>query len=327
MHKARRRLLIASSALFAPRALLAQSPESPRTPRIGIILLGGRSMNTGLIAFRDGMRELGYVEGRDVVFEFRFAEGDMAKLPGLARDLVQQKVDVIVAGATHGAQAAQAATKVIPIVIHGVADLEESRLVASLAKPGGNLTGVAVAFAETASKQLEIMLEVMPRGKRVAILSTARSSPFFERQRKELLARASSLSLTWHTIGIQSELKPTFQAIQKARPDFLVALSDAFYFAHRKELVHLAAAARIPTVYGFREYVDDGGLISYGASLTESSRLAAGLVDKILKGAKPGDLPVQMPSRLELAVNAKAARDLSLRIPQSVLARADIIVQ
>ena len=324
MQKVRRRFLIASGALFAPGVLRAQS----RTPSVGILLIGGPSpTNLGLAAFREGMRELGYVEGRDVVLEPRQAEGDMARLPELARELVQQNVDVIVAGGTYGAQVAKAATKVIPIVVHGVADMAESGLVASLAKPGGNVTGVAVAFPETAAKQLEIMQEVMPRAKRVAVLWPGPGSPFFARQRKELEARAASrFALTWHAPRAQGELQPTLQTIQKSRADFLVALSDAFYFAHRRELVRLVAAARIPAVYGFREYVDDGGLISYGASLTESTRRAAGYVDRILKGAKPADLPVQMPAKLELAVNTKAARELGLRVPQSLLARADIVV-
>lgn len=327
MQKVRRRFLIASGALFAPAVLRAQGSRPARTPRVGVLLLGGPTMNAGINAFREGMREIGYIEGRDVIFELRFADGDMARLPWLAKDLVEKKVDVILAAGTYGAQVAKAATSVIPIVAHGVADMEESRLVASLAKPGGNLTGMAVAFPETAAKQLELIREAVPRGKRVAVLSPAQPSPFFERQRRELEARASNLMLTWHATGVQSELEPTFQAIQRSRADFLVSLSDAFYFAHRRELTRLSAEARIPAVYGFREYVDDGGLMSYGASLTESTKRAAGYVDKILKGAKPGDLPVEQPTTFELAINNKTARAIGLTIPPALALRADQIVE
>jgi len=327
MQQARRRLLIASGALLAPASsLFAQSGH--KVARIGYFGSGLASMGRGnLQAFREGMRELGYVEGRDVVIEARWAEGDIAKLPGLAKELTQMEVDIIVAGGTFAVQAAKAATSVIPIVAAGVADLAESGLVASLAKPGGNLTGAAVAFPETAAKQMEIMREVLPRARRVAVLWPGPSSPFFRRQREELEARApSGIEFTWHAPRVRSELAPTLRVIRDWRPDFLVVVTDPFYYAYRKELAALAAQARIPAAYGFREYVDAGGLLSYGASLTDSFRRAASYVDKILKGAKPADLPVQMPSKLELAVNANAAKALGLRIPQSVLSRADIVV-
>lgn len=330
MQKARRHLLIASSALFAPTAVFAQS--KPKVARIGWVMSGNPAVGMGNVnAFRDGLRELGYVEGRDVVMDVRWAEGDLSRLPRMASELVRSEVDVIMTGGTPAGQAAKAATNVIPIVSAGSADIAESGLVASLAKPGGNVTGFAVAFPETGAKQLEIMREVVPAGRRVAVLwggSADRGDAFYERQRKEIEARApSQFEVTWHATNLRSELQPTFQAVLKSRPDFLLVLSTAFYFAYRKELARFAAETRTPAIYGFREYVDDGGLISYGASITESFRRAAGYVDRILKGAKPADLPVQMPSRLELAVNTKAARELGLRIPQSVLARADIIVK
>jgi len=327
MQQARRRLLVISSALLAPVTLFAQS-KSVRVPRIGFLLVSaGRSAVLGFPAFEKSMRGLGYAEGRDVAYVFRFAKGDVATLPTLARELVQEKVDVIVTGGTLPTQAAQAATRTIPIVATGVADLAESGMVASLAKPGGNITGVAVAFPETGAKQLEIMLEVLPHGKRVAVLWPGPVTPFFVSQRKELQARASRFDLSWHATHVRTELQAIFQAIRKFRPDFLVALSDSFYFAHRKELVRLAAEARIPAVYGFREYVDEGGLMSYGANITEAFQAGAAYVDRILRGAKPADLPVQMPSKLELALNTKAARELGLSFPQSLLARADVVVE
>lgn len=325
MQYGRRRFLIASGALLAPAALFAQSRQ--KVARIGL-LAPGSSTEPVFAPLREALRELGYVEGRDVVFESRSARGDMARLPDLARELVQRDVDVIVAGGTVSAEAAKAATSTIPIVAHGVADLSESGLVASLARPGGNVTGVAVAFPETAAKQLEIMLELIPHGRRVAVLWPGPRTAFVKRMRKELEARAASrLELTWHAPQARSELQPAFQTIQKSRPDFLLVLSSPFFYGLRKELAEFAARARIPAAYGFREYVDAGGLISYGASLTGSLTRAAVYVDKILKGAKPADLPVEMPSKLELAVNAKAARDLGLRIPQTLLARADVVVE
>ena len=328
MQKARRRLLIASSALLAPATLLAQSRPS-KVARIGWLGAGGGTVGTpSLSPFTEGLRELNYVEGRDYVLEMRLAGGDIAKLPALAMDLVQKQVDVIVAAGTLPAQAAKAATTVIPIVAAGVADLAESGLVASLARPGGNVTGVAVAFPETAAKQLEIMREVIPQGKRAAVLWAGKGpeNAFFERQRRAMEA-TKGVELTWYSTRLQRELQSMFQAIQKSRPDFLVVLSDSFYFVHRAQLVKLAADARIPAIYGFREYVDDGGLISYGASLADSLKGAGGYVGRILGGAKPADLPVWLPSRLELVVNANTARALGLQIPRSVLARADMVVK
>ena len=326
MQEARRRLLIASSALLAPPALFAQS--GPKVARIGLLAPSWSSPEPMWASFREALGGFGYVEGRTVIFESRSARGDMAKLPELARELVQRNVDVIVAGGTVSAEAARAATSTIPIVAHGVADLAESGLVASLARPGGNVTGVAVAFPETAAKQMEIMLEVIPHGKRVAVLWPGPRTAFVQSMRKELEARAASrFEITWHAPRTRSELQSAFQKIQGSRPDFMLVLSSPFFYGQRNELAAFAARARIPAAYGFREYVDAGGLISYGASLEGSLVRAAAYVDKILRGAKPADLPVEMPSKLELAVNTKAAQALGLRIPQSVLARADILVR
>ena len=326
MQEARRRLLIAFSALLAPPALFAQS--RPKVARIGLLGPTWSSPEPMWTSFREALRGFGYVEGRDVIFESRSARGEMAKLPELARELVQKNVDVIVAGGTVTAEAAKAATSTIPIVAHGVADLAESGLVASLARPGGNVTGVAVAFPETAAKQMEIMLEVIPHGKRVAVLWPGPRTAFVQSMRKELEARAGSrFEFTWHAPRNRSELQSAFETIQRSRPDFLLVLSSPFFYGQRNELAAFAARARIPAAYGFREYVDAGGLISYGASLEGSLVRAAAYVDKILKGAKPADLPVEMPSKLELAINTKAAQALDLRIPQSVLARADILVR
>lgn len=326
MNKVRRRLVIASTGLIAPGGLVAQPKR--RVARIGVLAPFWTQPGPVFAPLRDALRELGYVEGRDIVFEARSARGDLAKLPDLAQELVQKEVDVIVVGGTITAQAAKGATKTIPIVAHGVADLAESGLVASLARPGGNLTGVAVAFPETSAKQLEIMLEILPQGRRVAVLWPGPRTAFTQSQRNAVEARANSgLEISWYAPRTKSELQLAFKAIQDARPDFLLVLAHPFFYGNRKEIAQFAAGARIPAAYGFREHVDDGGLISYGASLNGSLRRAAVYVDKILKGAHPAELPVELPTKFELAVNTKAARDLGIRIPQSLLVRADVVVE
>lgn len=324
MQDARRRLLIAGGALLVPSALFAQA----KVVRIGWLGPGSpSSAKRNIEPFRQRLRELNYVEGRNVVIDAVWAEGDAAKLPGLAKELVRRKVDIIVAGGTSGAQAAQAATKVIPIVGASVGDLLEAGLVASLARPGGNLTGTAVAFPERGSKQLELIHEVMPLARRVAVLWPGPRTTSFQRQRKELEANAPPRhELTWHTAQVKSDLGPVFEAIHVYKPEFLLVVTDAFYFNNRKELAGYAAKARLPAVYAFREFVEEGGLMSYGASISQSYRSAADYVDRILKGVNPAELPVQMPAKLDLAVNITASRAVGLSFPQAVLARADLIV-
>jgi len=327
MQDSKRRLLIAGGALLAPSALFAQSKD-PKVVRIGWLTPGSpASAKRNIDPFKQRLRELNYVEGRNLFIDAHWAEGDNTKLAGMAKELVRRKVDIIVAAGTTGAQAAKAATSTIPIVGAATGDLMEGGLVASLAKPGGNLTGVAVVYAETAAKQLEIIRDVVPLARRVAVLWPGPRTASIQRQRKELEASAPPRhELTWHTAQVRSDLQPTFEAIHVYKPDFLLVLTDAFYFAYRKDLAEQAAKAKLPAVYGFREFVEEGGLMSYGASIAQSYRAAADYVDRILKGAKPADLPVQMPAKLELAVNITAARAVGLSFPQAVLARADLVV-
>ncbi len=209
----------------------------------------------------------------------------------------------------------------------GASDLAEAGLVESVAKPGGNLTGISVNSPDAATKQTELMREVIPHARSVAVLWQGPQSPFLERQRKEVEASLTSrFELSWHRTRARGDLAPTFEAIRIFRPDFIVVLTDPVVFRNRAELAGYAARAKIPAVYGFREFVEDGGLVSYGANILQSFRLAADYVDRILKGAKPADMPVQMPTKLELAVNIGAARALGLRFPQAMLVRADVIV-
>jgi putative ABC transport system substrate-binding protein len=320
--------MAAGALLAAPVGVIAQSSKTTQKPTIGLLMQGNPAVaKMNLEAFSNGLREFGYVEGKNIVIEYRWAEGDAARLPELAKDLAKREVQVIVTGGTLGAQAAKDATSVIPIVSAGAADLAESGLVASLSRPGGNLTGATVAFPETATKQVEIMMEILKRARRVAVLWAGPGYAFFDRQRRELEKAASRLSVTWHAPQKKSELQPAFDAMAKTRPDFLTVLSTAFYFGARKELAALAAQARLPAVYGFREYVDEGGLLSYGASITDSFRQAAAYVDRIIRGAKPSELPVRLPAKLELVINLKAARALALEIPRAVLLRADSILE
>ncbi|MEA3192861.1 MAG: hypothetical protein QOD26_1194 [Betaproteobacteria bacterium] len=326
MQDARRRLLIAGGALLAPSPLFAQAKD-PKVARIGWLGTGFSGSRRALEVFRQRLIELNYVEGRNVVLEEVWADAEQTKVPALAKELAAKKVDVIVVGGTTGARATQSATSGIPIVAAGASDLAEAGLIKSLAKPGGNLTGISVNSPDAATKQAELMREIMPNARRAAVLWQGARTPFLERQRKELEATMPlRFELTWHTARARSDLPPVFEAIQIFRPEFLIVLTDAVAFANRKEVTGYATNAKIPAVYGFREFVESGGLVSYGANVLQSFRLAADYVDRILKGARPADMPVQLPAKLEVAVNIGAARALGLRFPQAMLVRADLIV-
>src|SRR6185436_1031038 len=301
MHNPRRRLLLAGSALLAPSKLLAQA--SPKVARIGWLGTGFSGSPRAIEPFKQRLTELNYVEGRNLVLEVVWADLEQTKVPALAKELAQKKVDVIVVGGTTGARATQAATSGIPIVAAGASDLAEAGLVASLAKPGGNLTGISVNSPDAATKQTELMREILPNARRAAVIWQGARSPFLERQRKELEANLTSrFELTWHTVRVRNDLPPVFEALQIFRPEFLVVLTDPIAFANRTEIAVYATKAKIPAVYGFREFVEAGGLVSTGGNIQQSFRLAADYVDRILKGTKPGDLPVQMPTKLEIAV-------------------------
>ena len=325
MHNTRRRLLLAGSALLAPSRLLAQA--SPKVARIGWLGTGFSGSPRAIEPFKQRLTELNYVEGRNLVLEVVWADVEQTKVPALAKELAQRKVDVIVVGGTTGAKATLSAISGIPIVAAGASDLAEAGLVSSLAKPGGNLTGISVNSPDAATKQTELMREILPNARRAAVIWQGARSPFLERQRKELEANLTSrFELTWHTVRVRSDLPPVFEALQIFRPEFLVVLTDPIAFANRTEIAVYATKTKIPAVYGFREFVEAGGLVSTGGNIQQSFRLAADYVDRILKGTKPGDLPVQMPTKLEIAVNIGAARALGLRFPQAILARADLVV-
>lgn len=281
-----------------------------------------------LEAFRKGLRELGWVEGQGFTIEGRFADGKAERLAELAADLVRRKVDLILVGSTPGAAAARKATATIPIVMVTTGDPVAGGLVASLARPGGNVTGVTALGQILNAKRLELIKETLPGVTRVAVLLNP-ASPYtdpFLRER-ESTGRALGMQLRVHEARSPGELETAFPAIVAERPGALMVLTDIMFITSRRRIVELVARTRLPAVYPEREFVDAGGLMFYGASLASMYRHAATHVDRIAKGAKPADLPVEQPTVLELAINLKAAKAIGLVVPPSVLARADHVVE
>jgi putative ABC transport system substrate-binding protein len=306
----------------------AQQTASPR--RIGLLQwVGGFPAGSeGAQQFRQGLLDAGYVEGRDVVIEWRSAEGDYDRLPKLAADLVQRKVEVIVVESTAAAQAAKRATSTIPIVMAIVADPVGSGLVTNLARPGGNVTGLSQMALEIGAKRLQLLKEAVPRLTRVAVLWNPATS-WHSKAITDLKAAAPALSLELRFVGARApeEFGSAFSDMSRAHAQALYQIDDALFFTYRTTLIKLASKARLPAVYAPREYAADGGLMSYGTNLGDLLRRSAAYVDKILKGAKPGDLPIEQPTKFELVVNIKTAKALGLTIPESVLLQADEVIR
>jgi putative ABC transport system substrate-binding protein len=320
---------LAGVLVASPRATEAQ--QAAKVSRIGYLGLN-RATNPHLLeAFRQGLRDLGYVEGRNVVIEYRDAEGKPERLPALAAELVALKVDVIVAGGTPHALAAKQATRTLPIVFIGAADPVTSGLVTSLARPGGNVTGLSFLAPELVGKRLEQLKQAVPGVSRVAVLWQPGGQG--ERTDKEMLkeaeaaARALAVRLQFVEARGPDDFDRAFSDMTKARAGALTVLGGTMFFNERRRLVDLAAKNRLPTVYPWRGGVDAGGLMAYGPDLADLFRRAATYVDKILKGAKPGDLPVEQPTKFELIINLRTAKALGLTIAQSVLGRADEVIQ
>jgi putative ABC transport system substrate-binding protein len=314
--------------LFSPLAAAAQ--QAAKVPRIGY-LHPNLAASPHLEAFRQGLRDFGYVEGRNVVIEYRDAEGKFERLPALAAELVALKVDVIVASGTLAALAAKHATSSIPIVFPTVGDPVTDGLVISLARPGGNVTGLSNLTPELVGKCLELLKEAIPGVSQVAILW--QPTGFVERTRKdvrkgaEVAGRALGMRLQFVEARGPEDFDRAFSDIARPRASAVIVVTTAMFVQERRRLVDLAAKVRLPAVYGSRESVDAGGLISYGPNLADSFRRAATYVDKILKGAKPADLPVEQPTKFELVINLKTAKALGLTIPPALLARADHVVE
>ena len=303
----------------------AQQPASPR--RIGMLFAGSWTEEM-VQAFRQGLLDAGYVEGRDVVIEWRPAKGNYDLLPQLAADLVENKVDVIVVSDTPATRAAKRATSTIPIVTVHVSDPVGSGLVASLAHPGGNVTGLTIMATDISAKRLQLLKETVPRVTRVAVLWNP-DTPYHPKVIEELKAAAPALSIQLSFVGARTveQFGPAFSAMSRAHAQVVYVIDDAFFSAQANTLLKLASKAPLPLIYASKEYANKGALMFYGASLEDLCRRSAGYVDKILKGAKPRDLPVEQPTQFELVVNLKTAKALGLTIPQSILERADEVIR
>jgi putative ABC transport system substrate-binding protein len=284
---------------------------------------------SGLAAFRQALGQQGWVEGQNLRLETRFAEGRVDRLPAFCAELIRMRVDVIVTGSSVATQAAKDATRTIPIVMAASADALGERFVTSLAHPGGNITGVTfLAGTEIASKQLELLKQVAPTSSRVAVLKNPSNAAHanFVRDLK-VAGRTLDTHLQIAEARYPEELQGAFASMTKERAGAVLVLTDSMFFGQRRPIVRLAASNGLPAMYSQREFVDEGGLISYGPSLSEMFRRAATHVDRILRGAKPADLPVEQPTKFELVINLRTVKALGLKIAQSVLLRADQVVE
>ncbi len=306
----------------------AEAQEMGKVPRIGFLFFGSLGPSRELDAFRQGLRELGYTEGQNIVIEYRFASGQAERLPELATGLARLKPDVLVAPGTPASLAAKRATSTIPIVFAGVADAVGAGLIANLARPGGNITGLTSISAELGGKRLELLKEVVPKASRVAVLYNPadRSNVLVL---NELQKSAPALGLTLQPLEVREPggFEGAFVAMTRQSADALFGAAGLLTTEHRRVLVDLAAKRRIPAIWGERQFVEAGGLMSYAVDFYDQVRGTAIYVDKILKGAKPGDLAVEQPTKYELVINLKTAKALRLTIPQSLLLRASQVIQ
>jgi putative ABC transport system substrate-binding protein len=298
-------------------------------PRVGLVFVASPAAYTDrIVAFRQGLRDVGYAEGKDILIEYRYAEGKLERQPTLLAELLRGGVDVIVTGGQTWTRFAKEASNAIPIVMANDGDPVGSGVVASLAHPGGNVTGLSNFSAEICGKRLELLREIVPKVSRVAVLGTSTEpGNALAMRAMELAARALGVQLQEVDVADPKDLEAGFRAATKGRAEALLVLSSAVFISHRKRVGALAAQHRLPAMYSQSEFVNDGGLVAYGANPADLFRRAATYVGKILKGAKPGDLPVEQPTKFDLAINLKTAKALGLTIPASVLARADEVIQ
>jgi putative ABC transport system substrate-binding protein len=308
---------------------VAHAQQAKKVLRVGVLDPGSPSATALLGPFRQGLRELGYVEGQNIVVEYRYADGKLDRLADLAAELVSIKVDVIVPQSPTAIRAAQQATKTIPIVMAGGGDPVELGFAKSLARPGGNLTGLSSMSVELAGKRLELLKETIPAISRIAVVGSAASRLVVARQLKDLESAAPALGLQIRFLEIPrpDDLDNAFSAISKQRPDALFVMRTPFLRTYLKRLIDFAEKNRLPTMYDDTGYVEGGGLMSYGASVSDLARRAAFFVEKILKGTRPADLPIEQPTKFELVINLKTAKQIGLTIPANVLARADRVIR
>ncbi len=307
----------------------AETQHPKKGPRIGYLGATSPSTNAARIeAFRQGLRELGYVEGKNIVIEWRHAEGKFDRFPALAAELVRLKVDIIITGGPPATRSAREATSTIPIVMAFDSDPVGSGFVASLARPGGNITGLATLAPEISGKQLELLKEIVPKLSRVVVLGTSTRPGNAQAIKEiELAAGAFGVKLQYLDVLDPKDIETAFREARKGHAEAVLMLSSPVFTSQRTQIVDLAVKSRFPAMYPQSEYVEDGGLMTYGANIADLFRRAATYVDKILKGAKPADLPVEQPTKFEFIINLKAAKQIGLTIPPNVLARADKVIK
>jgi putative ABC transport system substrate-binding protein len=321
--------IVAIGVAFAMCGAAAAAQQAKKVPRIGFLsAISPSSVSVRTEAFRQGLRELGYVEGKNIVIEWRYAEGKIDRLSEFSAELVRLKVDVIVSSGPTPIRPAKEATATIPIVFTFDSDPVGNGFVASLARPGGNITGLSTLAPEISGKQLEILKEIVPRLSRVAVLgNSTRPGNAQALRATELAAGAFGVQLQYLDIIGPKDLETTFQAASKGSAEALLVLPSPVTTSHRIQLADLAVKSRLPAIYPMSESAEDGGLMSYGTNVADLYKRAATYVDKILKGAKPADLPVEQPIKFEFIINLKAAKQIDLTIPPNVLARADKVIK
>ena len=325
----RRTFVSTAAGALIVKAFAANAQPAKKVPRIGVLHAGSQAIASQLAAaFRQGLREHGYVEGQNVVVEVRFGEGRAERISEIAAELVRLKVDVIVTSTDVGIAAVKQQTQTIPIVMVNSTDPVGTGFVASLARPGGNVTGLTLISPELSAKRLELLKEVVPGLSRVAIMwnPDARGA-VLDYKETESAARSLRLQLQAVEVSHADDFDRAFSALTTGRAEALIVVGSAFAFTNQGRIASLALKHRLPTMYGSRDHVDAGGLIAYGPNLADAWRRAATYVDKILKGAKPGELPVEQPTKFELVINLKTAKALGLTIPPSLLRRADEVIQ
>jgi putative ABC transport system substrate-binding protein len=321
--------LITLSAVLFALCISVEAQQAKVVPRLGWLSDGSpnRELLSRIDTFRQGLKALGYIEGQNIAIEYRYSEGKSERLPNLASDLTQLKVDVIVTHSNQSIWAAQEATKTIPIVMATSTEPVANGFISSLARPGGNITGLTDFTVELAGKRLELLKETFPKVSRVAVLLGPSASPLLK---KETEVAASSLHLVLQPLEVRnvSDLEKAFKAAVRERANAIIPLPNPVWaLQYRARLVELAAINRLPAIYHHRDFVDSGGLMSYGTNYDDLFRRAATYVDKILKGAKPADLPVERPAKFEFVINLKTAKQIGVTIPPNVLARADKVIR
>ncbi len=325
----RRRQFMALVGAGVAWPLSVHAQYTGKVYRIGFLGNSTAALESNLVEpFRDGLRELGYQEGRNVAIEYRWAEGKYERFPSLVAELIASKVDVIVTAGTPATLAVKKAMPSIPLVMVAVGDPIGTGIVASLGQPGGNITGLSSIAPELEGKRLELLREIIPKLSHIAVLWNP-VNPFHNASLKQAQAAAQTLRMKVQSVAVRTreDLDDAFASLLRERPGALLVLADRVFLHDRARLMNFAAANRLPGVYAYRELVEAGGLMSFGPSYADMHRRAATFVDKILKGAKPADLPVEQPTKFELVINLKTAKALGLTVPLSLLGRADEVIE